>query len=76
MRIIDIKPKDIHITIELSLSEVTKILNCMGASVIKHTGGDGPSEEDIKFFKEEFFGVMNKLEEDLKRGNRPNSERS
>lgn len=67
MIILNVVPKDIHVTIELSLVEVNRLLDFLNRCEVKYN-----KEEEMDFVESSdfvtrvFFPKLNQLSEDLK----------
>lgn len=69
MRIVDVVPKDVWVTLELPMSEVVKILTALDNSKIEYDGIDKPEvAEAVSFLKDVFCKQLAELEEGMKRG--------
>ena len=67
MKILSVEPRDIYITVDLSFRELEMILNFLDNCEVKYDGEDKDLKESITFTKEQFFTLLNKLYEDLKK---------
>ena len=67
MRIINVEPKDIHVTMDMSIREVNLVLDALEHAEIKFPGDDKPElKEAAKFLSDEFFKTLSGLSADLK----------
>ena len=66
MKIIDVYPKDVHVVIELSLSEVKMLLDALDRAELRYSGEKPEEVESTKFVAEMFYSTLSKLMEDVK----------
>lgn len=65
MQIISVQPKDIHITLEMSMKEVRFLLDFLSRSKLEYTEEE---KEWVEFVTKDFFPKLNELEEKIKDG--------
>lgn len=70
MRIVKVWPKDIHVTIELSLTDIGKLIDYLDHCEMRF---DGESEPEMKlasaFVEQTFYPTLKDVHEDMKHGN-------
>ncbi len=66
MKIVDLYPKDICVTIELSLREVGKILTALNRAELKFDGKNPQEIEAVEFVKGSFFQILDRWYEENK----------
>ena len=67
-RVIDVKPKDIYILMEISLEELTYLQTIMNISTINYDGKIPAELKATKYYKETFFDFVNTTLEEIKHG--------
>jgi len=66
MRIINVEPKDIHVTFDMSLREVNLVLDALEHSEIKFPGDEKPELKDAaRFLSDEFFKILSELANEM-----------
>ena len=68
MRIVKVAPKDIHVTIEMSLEEVGHVLFFLERTAVKFNSKKEEEQKAIDFVTGEFFKTLSSVEEDFKDG--------
>uniref|UniRef100_A0A6H1Z9Y8 Uncharacterized protein n=1 Tax=viral metagenome TaxID=1070528 RepID=A0A6H1Z9Y8_9ZZZZ len=69
MRILEIAPKDIHIVIDLSKTEVEKILKALDHSEISYDGKTDPETlSAAEYVKKEFYPKLAEVLKELNHG--------
>lgn len=66
MRVVDLYPKDICVTLELSLKEIEKVLLVLDKAELKYDGKNPKEIEAVQFVKEQFFTQLDRVYEDNK----------
>jgi hypothetical protein len=66
MKILDLYPKDVCATIELSMREIGKILLALGKAQLKYDGKNPQEIEAVEFLKGPFFQTLDRLYEENK----------
>lgn len=62
MRVLNVEPQDIHVILDLSLTEVKKILDALEHSEIKFDGSENPEiAEAADFLRNIFFKNLDAL---------------
>jgi hypothetical protein len=68
MKILNIEPKDIHVTFDMSANEIGMILDAMEHSEIKFNSDEKPElEKAATFFRDVFFKNLDAISEEIKR---------
>ena len=67
-RVIDIKPKDIYILMEISLEELKDLQTVMNLSTINFDGKNPNEVKATKYYKEKFFDFVSTTLEEIKHG--------
>ena len=68
MKVIQIAPKDIFITLEISLTEAENLLIALENAIIEYDGkNDIKVVKAVKYLTEDFQPTLDKIVEDLKR---------
>jgi len=69
LKILGVEPKDIHVALDISVTELSMVLDFLDHCEMEYNGKEEPEMvEAKKFVTEEFFPVLNKLLIDIKRG--------
>lgn len=69
MQIISIRPKDVYITIEMPIEEITMILDFLdNAEVSYDSKEDTKLDKAVKFVKEVFFENLSNIETEVVKG--------
>ena len=67
MRILNVEPKDIHVTMDMSIREVNLVLDALEHAEIKFPGDDKPElKEAARFLSDEFFKILSDLSKEIK----------
>ncbi len=66
MRVVDLYPRDVYATVELSMKEVGKILIALGKAELKFDGKNPQEIEAVEFVKGDFFRTLDRLYEENK----------
>jgi len=70
MQIINIEPRDIHVTIDLSITEIKKILTALERAKIDYNGRDEPGMEKASECLKLFFNLLAEVEENVEQNER------
>ena len=65
MRIINIEPKDIHVTVDLSIREIKMLLKALDKSKIDYDSKKEPDMAEAVGFLGLFFKLLSEVEEDV-----------
>jgi len=77
MKILNVQPKDVHITLELSHTELTYLLEYLNVCVANSERSSFERfKEAAKFVQEDFFKGLDRLSEDIKNEFGPDSTQS
>ena len=70
LRVIDVVPRDVWVTIEIPLGEITKVLTALDAAKITFDSSKDDPEiiEAINYLKDDFYKKLADIEEGMKRG--------
>lgn len=69
MKILNIEPKDIHVTFDMSANEIDMVLDAMEHSEVTFDSDENPEiEKASAFFKDVFFKNLDAIAEEIKRG--------
>lgn len=68
MRIISVEPKDIHVTIELSITEIGKILLALEHSTMEYNKECPDTEKAVNWVKNKFFKTLDEVYESIEKG--------
>lgn len=66
LRILKVYPKDVYITMEISLADIKKIVVALDNATIAFDGKDPESAAATTFVTQEFYPELVKLIEDVK----------
>ncbi len=67
MKILNVEPKDIHVTLDMSIAEVNMVLDALEHAEIKFPGDEKPELKDAaKFLGDVFFKTLSDLSKELK----------
>lgn len=66
MKIVDLYPKDVCVTVELSMREVGKILMALNKAQLNFDGKNPQEIEAVEFVKGQFFTMLDRLYEENK----------
>jgi len=67
MIILNVEPKDIHVTLDMSVKEINMVLDAMEHAEIKFPGDEQPElKEAAQFVTDVFFKTLSELSADLK----------
>jgi len=77
LKILKIEARDIHVTFEMSATELRQLRDAIGISELKYNSEEEPQLAlAAKFLENEFYPFIHELVEDLARdGIRPDSQR-
>jgi hypothetical protein len=68
MKILNVEPKDIHVTFDMSAAEIDLVLDAMEHSEITFDSDENPElQQAATFFKEVFFKNLDAVAEEIKR---------
>lgn len=74
MKILNVQPKDVHIVLELSHTEIIYVLEFLSVCVANSDRSSFKEfEKAAKFVQEDFFNGLDKLSEDIKNEFGPDS---
>ena len=66
MKIISIESRDIHVTFELSITQIEKLLLALGHSKIEYDSKEDPEvEKAVEYLKEDFFVKLDKIVDEI-----------
>jgi len=65
MQILDIAPKDIHVTIDLTATEIRLLTKSLEGSQLKYDGKDDPEMAKAAGFLRNFFKMLAEVEDGL-----------
>jgi len=67
MKVLQIAPKDIYVTLEISLTEMESLLIALENAIIEYDGKDIRVARAVKYLTKEFQPMLDKIVEDLKK---------
>ncbi|RLA02599.1 MAG: hypothetical protein DRQ42_00215 [Gammaproteobacteria bacterium] len=74
MKILDVQAKDIHVTFEVSLTEINMLLDFLSRAKVTFDGAEEPEfKKTLLFVQDEFFPILDKLTEEVKNDLGPDS---
>jgi len=65
MRVVNIEPKDIHVTFEMSVKEINMTLDALENAEIKFDGDEPKAVDSTEFLKNTFFKLLNEVSNDI-----------
>jgi len=65
MQILNVEPKDIHVTLDLSISEIEMLLKALDKAKIDYDGKQEPDMAEATNFLGIFFKLLSEVEEDI-----------
>lgn len=69
MQVLQIRPKGIYITLEMSYEEIVSVLNFLDRSTISYNSErEEDFTKDVEFVKNEFFMHLKEIEGNVKNG--------
>ena len=68
MKILNVEPKDVHVTFDMSANEIDLVLDAMENSEITFDSDENPElKKAVDFFKNVFFKNLDSIAEEIKR---------
>ena len=68
MKILNIEPKDIHVTFDMSIKEIDLVLDALEHAEVNFSGDKEPAlTEAATFLKDVFFKNLDSVSEEVKR---------
>ena len=65
MRILNIEPKDIHVTIDFYITEIKQLLKALDKTRINYDGKNEPDMIEAAGFLKLFFKLLSEVEEEV-----------
>ena len=65
MQILNVEPKDIHVTIDLSITEIKMLLKALEKTKIVYDSKDEPDMIEADAFLKSFFKLLSEVEEQV-----------
>ena len=65
MQILNIEPKDIHVTLDLSITEIKMLLKALDEVKIDYNSKTEPDKAEAAGFLKLFFKLLSEVEEDI-----------
>jgi len=66
MRIVNIEPKDIHVTLDMSLNEIDMVLDALEIAVIEFDGSEDPKlPRAVEFLKTTFWKTLDGVAQEV-----------
>ena len=68
MKILNVEPKDIHVTFDMSINEIELVLDALDHSEVKFDGDDEPNlAKAATFLKDVFFKNLDAISNEVKK---------
>jgi len=66
MKVLSIESRDIHVTFELPIAEIEKLLIALGLSKIEYDGKDKTETEAAMYLEKTFFPELARIMQEMK----------